>query len=397
MVLWSYNVDGPQEKALQLEEQLGAAAVGALTRLDAERRSRPVAWTSFLFRQVIAGPKLPEPPTRDNEAYRAYLRALSLHEDRTGEAALAAMNLLHQAVRADPNFALAYALMADVQGTLMDTRKTSHARFIDEADRYASQAVALQPDLAEAQLSLAAVRQAQWRWTDAEAAYLRSLALFRGSAVAHRWYGGLLLQFGRFDESLDLYRRSLEIDPYDVPGKSAYGHALFHAGRAREAAAWLEALVARQDLMNAHVLLGQIYAYLGSVVPTPAERVAYRQKALGESDIVRRHELQGGTAATTPRADMLAALAWSYQGALTQAAPYVDRLERGRAMGDVTASTLARVYGAQGDAPRAVAALLEAEAQHDRDLLYVNVSPHYSTIRQDAGFRALVGRLHLAE
>ncbi len=59
----------------------------------------------------------------------------------------------------------------------------------------------------------------------------------------------------------------------------------------------------------------------------------------------------------------------------------------------MTASTLARVYGAQGDAPRAMAMLLEAEAQHDRDLLYVNVSPHYAAIRQDPAFRALVDRL----
>jgi tetratricopeptide (TPR) repeat protein len=187
----------------------------------------------------------------------------------------------------------------------------------------------------------------------------------------------------------------MEIDPYDVPGRSAYGHALFHAGRAREAAAWLEALLQEKDLANAHVLLGQVYAYLGRAVP--GERKRYLRLALAESEIVRRHENRDGSAATTPRADMLAALAWSYQSNRAQAAPYVERLERGRAANDVTASTLARIYGAQGDAPRAMAALLEAEAQRDRDLLYVNVSPHYATIRQDPAFRDLVGRLRLAD
>ena len=90
---------------------------------------------------------------------------------------------------------------------------------------------------------------------------------------------------------------------------------------------------------------------------------------------------------------MVAALAWSYQPDPSGAAPFVARLEQGRAAGRVTPSTLARVYGAQGDAPRAMATLLEAEAQRDRDLLYINVSPHYTAIRQDPAFRALVDRL----
>jgi eukaryotic-like serine/threonine-protein kinase len=394
-LIWSHNVDGRRDRALQLQEQLGAASVGALTRVDADRQTAPVAWTSLLFRRVFATPRLPPQPTTNNQAYSAYLRAVRLYEDRTKDSALAALTLLHKAVDADPNFALAYALMADLQGVLMDNRTASHARFIEEADRYASLAVALQPDLADAQLSLAAVRQAQWRWTEAEAAYLRAIALFRGSAVAHRWYGGLKLQFGRFDESLELYRRSMEIDPYDVPGRSAYGHALFHAGRAREAAALLEDLLEKKDLVNAHTLLGQVYAYLGRAVPSERER--YLRKALAESDIVRRHESAGGRAATTPRADLLAALAWSYQSLPVRAAPFVARLERGRVTGDVTAATLARIYGAQGDTRRAMAALLEAEAQRDRDLLYVNVSPHYTTIRQDPAFRALVTRLKLAD
>ena len=118
--------------------------------------------------------------------------------------------------------------------------------------------------------------------------------------------------------------------------------------------------------------------------------------ALAQSEILRVRERVERTRAdktddTTPIADMVAALAWSYQPDPAGAAPFVERLEQGRALGRVNASTLARIYGAQGDAPRAMAALLEAE--HDRDLLYVNVSPHYTAIRQDPAFRALVTRL----
>ena len=392
-LLWSNNIDGRKDRALQMEEQLAAHAVGALMKLDGRARPTPIAWTSVLFWRLFAPPRLPGAGTTSDPAFEVYLRARTLFEERTEASARKAQELLQQAVADDPNYALAYSVMADLQVVFMDARNAPHARILEEADRYASQAVALSPDLPDAQLSLAAVRQAQWRWTEAETAYLRALDLSPRSARAHRWYGGLLLQYGRFDQSLELYRRSIEIDPYDFPALSAYGHALFHAGRPMQAAAQLEALLAQKDLFAAHTLLGQVYAYLGRA--QPAEGEAYLQKALAQSDILRRREAAGAPGGFTPIADMVAALAWSYQPDPAGAAPFVERLEQGRAAGRVTASTLARVYGALGDAPRAVDALLEAEAQHDRDLLYVNVSPHYTAIRQDPAFRALVDRLRL--
>ena len=390
-LLWSNNVDGRKDRALQIEEQLAADAVGALMKLDGRARPAPIAWTSVLFWRLFAPPRLPGPGTASNQAFDAYLRARTLFEERKEPSARQALELLQQAVSEDPNYALAYSMMADLQAVLMDARKAPHAELLAEADRYANQAVGLSPDLPDAQLSVGWVRQTQWRWTDAQTAYQRALALAPRSARAHRWYGGLLLQYGRFDQSLDHYRRSIDIDPYDFPGRSAYGHALFHAGRPREAAAQLEALVAQKDLFSAQTLLGLVYANLGRLEPAAGE--AYLRKALAQSEIVRRQERTSNDDGVTPIADMIAALAWSYQPDRSGAAPFVARLEQGRAAKRVTSATLARVYGVQGDVPRAMAMLLEAEAQHDRELLYVNVSPHYTAIRQDPAFRALVDRL----
>jgi serine/threonine-protein kinase len=390
-LLWSNNIDGRKDRALQIEEQLAADAVGALMRLDGRARPAPIAWTSVLFWRLFAPPRLPGPDTASNQAFDAYLRARALFEERKEPSARRALELLQQAVSEDPNYALAYSMMADLQAVLMDARNAPHDKLLAEADRYASQAVGLSPDLADAQLSVGWVRQTQWRWTEAQAAYLRAMALAPRSARANRWYGGLLLQYGRFDESLELYRRSIDIDPYDFPGQSGYGHALFHAGRPRDAATQLEALLAQKDLLAAHTNLGQVYAYLGRAYP--AEGEAYLRKALAQSEIIRRQEGKSSDDPATPIADMVAALAWSYQPDRSGAAPFVARLEQGLALKRVTPSTLARIYGAQGDAPRAMAMLLEAEAQHDRDLLYVNVSPHYTAIRQDPAFRALVDRL----
>jgi tetratricopeptide (TPR) repeat protein len=396
-LVWSQNVDGHRDRALDLEEQLAAETVGALTRLDGRHRPAPIVWAGSLLRGLFRAPQLPPSGTASNAAFDAYLRARWLFEERTAPAALEAMPLLEAAVRDDPNFALAYSLMADLQGVLMDARTAPHRVLVERAERFARQAVALDPELADGHVSLGAVRQAQWRWREAEAAYLRAIQIHDRSVLGHRWYGGLLLQRGRVEDALRLYRRALELDPYDYAAQSAYGHALFNAGRPAEAAAYLQRLVARKDLFNAHAVLGQVYAFLAGGVSEQRRR--YLRMAIAESEILRRHEdaaAADGTPAR-PYADLVLALAWGHRRDAAAAAPYVARLERAEALRQVTPGTLARVYAAQGDAGRAIPKLRLAEAQLDRELFYIAVSPHYAAIRDHADVRALIRRMGLSE
>ena len=74
----------------------------------------------------------------------------------------------------------------------------------------------------------------------------------------------------------------------------------------------------------------------------------------------------------------------------------MDRLLAARAQGRISSGMIARVYAAQKDSTRAMDALRDAEAQHDRELYYINVSPTYAGIRHEPQFRALVDRLGLS-
>lgn len=392
--LWSESFEGPEGRALVLEQQLAAATVKALDRLRTPADARNWAWIvrALRWRTTPASATVPASGTSNAAAFDAYLRGRVLFEERTLASARQAIAFLQQAVALDPAFAAPHAALADVHGVLMDLRAAPHGTLIAEAERHALRAIELEPTLGEAYLSLAAVRQMQWNWAGAEEAYRTALELHPSSARAHRWYGGLLLQFGRADEALARYRHALELDPFDYPSQSALGHALFNAGRPHEAATHLERLLAQKDLFYAHALLGQVYAYLGRAEPRRARE--FLSKALAQAALLRE---QAGPPGATEYADLVAALAWSYQRDRDAARPYVDRLEATRARGGAPAAMLARVFAAQGDAPRAIAQLLEAEAQRDRELLYVNVSPVYAGLRADPAFRALVKRLHLAD
>jgi TolB-like protein len=396
-VRWSQRFDGPRERALELEDQLATDTVGALVLMQtAEEDSAFNRAATFVARMfAVSRSQIPPSGTTNSTAFDAYLRGRVLFEERTLPAALQAIGYLKRAVQLDPRFAAAFSMLADVHGVLMDLHPAPHDTLIAQVEQYADQAVALDPDLPEAQLSLAALRQMQWRWTDSESAYRRAIELHPTFARAYRWYGGLLLQFGRFEESLALYRRALDLDLYDYPSQSAYGHALFHAGRASEAAVHLEGVLSQKDLFYAHALVGQVYAYL---IANTTQRDDYLNRALQESDILRQKETAAlGSSAVTEYADMVAALAWSYYGNQASAAPHIERLEAGRAAGRVSPSVLARVYAALRDSPRALDALLQAEAQRDRELFYIAVSPYYASLRDEPQFRALVGRLRLSQ
>lgn len=396
-VLWTQRFEGPGARALQLEDQLASETVAALVRMHQPQETGALRRASLFLTRFLpaARPQVPASGTTNGMAFDAYLRGRVLFEERTLPAALQSIEYLKRAIALDPRFAAAYATLADVHGVLMDLHYAPHSQLIAEAERYADQAVTLDPDLPEAQLTLAALRQMQWRWEESETAYKRAIELHPAFARAYRWYGGLLLQFGKFDESLALHRKALELDPYDYPSQSGYGHALFHAGRAAEAATHLEKLLAQKDLFYGHNILGQAYAVLAGA--NSPRRDEFFRKALERSAILRAKEAAGlGSPGVTEYGDLVGALAWIYHGEPAGAAEHVARLEEGLARGRVSPSVLARVYAAAGDAPRALDMLLESEAQRDRELYYITVSPYFARIRNEPQFRELVTRLRLS-
>jgi serine/threonine protein kinase len=402
-LLWSQIFEGTKDRPLILEDRLVADAVRALSEFAlATSQSR---WRSTLAKASLgsigsSGPEVPTQGTSNNAAFDAYIRGRYLFEDRTLPSALAAIEELHRATELDPSFAGAYAALADVQGVLMDLHYRPHGELIDAAERFSTHAVALDPNLPDAQLSLAAVRQMQSRWAEAEAAFRRCLELHPTSARAHRWFGGMLLQFGRFDESLALFDQALQLDPYDYPSQSAYGLALFYARQPERAARHLEWLVQQKDLLHVHLILGQVYAQLGAV--HPERRQDYLEKALNESAILRQKETHGALATTagtaearTEYSDFIGALAWAYAGEPGAARPFLESLEIGHLHGRVSPSILGRIYAVQRRSADALEALEQSAAERDRELMYLSVSPLYDAIRDEPRFRALLQRMHL--
>jgi DNA-binding winged helix-turn-helix (wHTH) protein/tetratricopeptide (TPR) repeat protein len=197
-VLWEDVAGLPVNDLMWLESQV-AQRVGAALNVPTDGRER-----AALARHM----------TENFDAYQWFLRGRLHFERRTVHDLREAIAAFERATASDPNYALAYAWVANAYSPL------SYLGFAPPwetgpAQRAAAEkALLLDASLAEAHLGLAlSLAFHEQRWADAEATYRRALELDPNYATGHHWYAFFLQTLGRFDEALDERRRALDIDP----------------------------------------------------------------------------------------------------------------------------------------------------------------------------------------
>jgi DNA-binding winged helix-turn-helix (wHTH) protein/TolB-like protein len=133
--------------------------------------------------------RLARPVSENADAYRAYLQGRHEWGQRSEAALRRAIELFQRAVAIDPQFAAAYSGLADSYSILGYLSYLAPAASFPEAKRYARQALALDPSLAEAHASLGFVNlYFDWNWPGAEAAFRRAIELDPNNAAPHQWY-----------------------------------------------------------------------------------------------------------------------------------------------------------------------------------------------------------------
>jgi serine/threonine-protein kinase len=180
--------------------------------------------------------------TTNASAYRLYLRGRYLVNQRTRPALEEAQVLLDRAVTEDPEYALAYAALADCCSLLAASfRPSSIGTTIRQAREAALKSLALDDGLAEGHASLAFVAfRFDWDWPRAEAEFVRALALNPGHAQTRQWHAMFLAARSRLDAALAEMRVALELDPLSLVVQSGVGRILHFARRFDEAIAQYE-------------------------------------------------------------------------------------------------------------------------------------------------------------
>jgi len=204
------------------------------------------------------------------EAYELYVRAREAWNLRTPAGYDQAEALLNRTLELAPKFAKAHAALADVwelraewAGEIgrYDQRDTAVARRIR---RKVEEALALDPQCAEAYASLGLVSWNAWRPEEGERALRRAIELNPSYASAHQWLGRILLGLGRIEEALASLRRATEIDPLSRRILDNYGWGLNAAGRHEEALRYANrALELQPDAQQARLIKAWALTGLG--------------------------------------------------------------------------------------------------------------------------------------
>ena len=156
--------------------------------------------------------------TDSNEAYRDYLQGRFYWNKRSLDAMEKSIELLEGAVQKDPNFALAYAGLADSQLIKQYlSRKWSDDYLIAKAQANAERSIQLDPALAEPHATLGLIRTYQWDWDASEKEFKKALELNPKYATTYHWYSRMLRAEGRHAEALAQIRKGQEADPLSLP------------------------------------------------------------------------------------------------------------------------------------------------------------------------------------
>ncbi len=203
--------------------------------------------------------------TNSPEAYRLYLEGRQAWYGRTPEGIKKSIELFHEAITADPNYALAYAGLADTYNVAPSYIPITSKQASSLADEAGRKALALDDSLAEAHAARAFTLANFWKWSESEAEFRRSIELNPNSARTHYFFAvGCLAPQNRAEEALEQYRIALSLDPLSSIVNANYALMLTQARRYPEALAEFQKVLARDpDFSPAHYKLSQLYAIMG--------------------------------------------------------------------------------------------------------------------------------------
>jgi len=152
--------------------------------------------------------------TDDPEAYNLYLKGLYFAARPNIESLKKALNFFREALERDPNFALAYAGMAQIYGNLGVMNLAPQSEVQPKARASLQKALSLDKDLAEAHAQAAVMRfWFDWDWEATEKSINRVLELNPGDAFSHGVFSWYLLSQRRFDEAIKAVKKTISLDP----------------------------------------------------------------------------------------------------------------------------------------------------------------------------------------
>ncbi len=312
--------------------------------------------------------------TKSVEAHNAYLQGHFYFARRNLEDYRRAVGFFDQAIRLDPNYALAYAERSEAWTFIADLSNEQQKEARAAARKDAENAVAIDPDLAEAHAALGWVRFfAEWKFTEGLAELRRAKELSPGNPTANDLLARVVVYLGQIHEAETLARQAIELDPLAYLARGNLARILVAEGKLDEAdAAARKAAELQPTGAGSHR-----WQVLVAMLRGDGE-AALREAQLEPDEGYRRFEL---------------ALAHYVRGDRKAAdAALADLIANGR---DQLAYQIAEVYAVRGETDKAFEWLQISFDNHDTGTLSLLIDPLVRGLRDDPRYKNFLARLGL--
>jgi tetratricopeptide (TPR) repeat protein len=354
--LWSEDYDGDVRDIFTFQSDVAQRVVEALQ----------------IKLGVEAARALAKKPTENPEAHRLYL--LGRYEfGKYSEAGwTSSIRYYEQALKLDPNYALAYCGLADTYaymgGVVMPSKEA-----VAKEKELAERAIQLEPELAEAHLSLACAFGGAFDWRNAQVEFDRAIELNPNLAWAYEIYGWFLGGAGRLDEAIAKDKKAIELDPLNSFFQAALAYSLYHARRYDDALVQIKKTFELDPAATlAHHLLGCCLLWKGDTAGAIAE--------FQESKTVVTGAWYQG----------LLGYAYATSGNRPKAEEMLLELEQMAERQYVNSTAFADIHLGLGEKEKALDWLEIAYENQESACWYLKVDPIYDSVRNEPRFQALV-------
>jgi tetratricopeptide (TPR) repeat protein len=318
--------------------------------------------------------------TANTEAYQLYLKGRYFWNKVTPKGFEKSLEFYRQAIEIDPNYALAYAGLADSYNLLGSygvlPLKESHPK----ARAAAEKALEIDGELAEAHTSLATViADYYWDWAEAEKHFKQAIALNPNYPVARNWYSQHLARMGRLEESIEEAKRAQTLDPLSPSANAHVGLALYRARRYDESIAQLQkTMEIEPTALHAHIFLGFVYVQQGK-----------NEEAIAEFQTVVKLSERNPS--------LLALLGYAYAtaGKHDEARAILEELNFQSKNQPVFPFETAMIYIGLGEREQAFTWLEKAYDERAWQLGFLKAEPIFDPLRSDSRFTDLMQRVNL--
>ena len=312
--------------------------------------------------------------TKSVEAHNAYLQGHFYFQRRNLEGYLEAVSFFDQAIRLDPEYALAYAERSQAWTWIGDLSSEKQKDAWSKATSDAERAVAIQPKLAEAHAALGWARFfAEWRFDEGLTELRRAQQLAPWNPTANDLLAPVVVYLGQFEEAEKLAGQAIERDPLAYQARQSLARLLFVQGKLNDAEAAARKAV---DLQSTAAGCRRWQVFVA--IQRGDGEGAVREAELEPDERYRRFEL---------------ALAhYSHGDPVAADAALALLIARDRT---VMAYQIAEVYAYRGETDEAFEWLQISLDNHDTGLLSLLIDPLMRSLRDDSRYNEILAKIGL--